>query len=120
MDGIGLYACGLATAGTSLLLVRYTGALEFEWDPHKSNANLRKHKVSFDEASTVFGDPLSATAADPDHPGGEHRNITIGWSVQRRLLIVAHTDRGGRIRIISARTLTRTERRTYEEIHPPN
>jgi uncharacterized protein len=96
-------------------MARYTVAVEFEWDSRKSAANLRKHKVSFDEASTVFGDALSATAADPDHAAHEHRYITIGMSGKRRLLMVAHTERGGRIRIISARTLTRIEKRTYEE-----
>ena len=89
--------------------------MEFEWDPEKAAHNLRKHKVSFTEAATVFGDFLSATVADPDHSGDEHRYITIGLSNRGRLLMVAHAERHERIRIISARKLTRNERRAYEE-----
>jgi len=89
--------------------------VEFEWDPGKAAANLRKHKVSFNEAAAVFGDFLSTTAADPAHSSGEHRYITVGLSNSGRLLMVAHAESGGRIRIISARTLTGRERRTYEE-----
>ena len=89
--------------------------MEFEWDPGKAAENLRKHQVSFTEAATVLGDFLGTTAADPDHSGEEHRYITIGSSDRNRLLMVAHAERRGRIRIISARKLTRNERRVYEE-----
>jgi hypothetical protein len=87
--------------------------MEFEWDPSKAALNLRKHKVS--EAATVFGDFLGTTASDPDHSAREHRYITVGLSNRGRLLIVSHAERSGRIRIISARTLTRSEKRAYEE-----
>jgi uncharacterized DUF497 family protein len=89
--------------------------MEFEWDPRKAAKNLRKHKVAFTEAATVFSDDLSITVYDPDHSMDEDRYITIGWSHGRRLLMVAHTERGDRIRIISARELTRTEREAYEQ-----
>ena len=88
--------------------------MEFEWDVRKADANLRKHRVSFEEAATVFGDFLSTTAPDPAHSAGEHRYITVGLSNLGRLLMVAHAERGDRIRIISARTLTGREKRTYE------
>ena len=89
--------------------------MEFEWDPRKAAENVRKHRVSFKEASTVFGDVLSTTVLDPDHSSEEHRYITVGRSGRDRLLIVAHVDRGKRIRIISARKLTASERKAYEE-----
>jgi uncharacterized protein len=89
--------------------------MEFEWDPKKAVRNLRKHKVSFNEAATIFADVLSTTVPDPDHSIDEHRYITVGWSSQQRLLMVAHADYGDLIRIVSARKLTRTERTTYEE-----
>ena len=91
--------------------------MEFEWDPKKAAINLRKHKVSFEEAATVFGDPLSITVPDPDHSWEEDRYLTVGMSERGRLLIVAHTEEEGgrRIRIISARELTPRERRDYEE-----
>ncbi len=89
--------------------------MEFEWDPRKAEINLRKHGVSFTEAGTVFGDELATTVPDPDHSEDEERFITIGWSNRRRLLMVSHTDRNDRIRIISARELTRNERKAYEE-----
>ena len=88
--------------------------MEFEWDPHKATSNFAKHNISFHEASTVFGDSLSLTFPDPDYPHGETRYITIGESAQGQLLIISHTDRGKRIRIISARGVTRRERRIYE------
>ena len=92
--------------------------MEFEWDPEKAAKNLRKHKVSFAEAATVFNDLLSITVPDPDHSVEQDRYITIGISYRSRLLMVAHADWGDRIRIISARTLTRGEREAYEqEIH---
>lgn len=89
--------------------------MEFEWDPRKAAKNLRKHSVSFTEAATVFGDGLSITVHDPDHSAEEDRCITIGWSNRYRLLMVAHADRGDRVRIISARELTRAERKAYEQ-----
>jgi uncharacterized protein len=92
-----------------------SGYLEFEWDPIKAEASLRKHGVSFAEAATVFGDELSATIGDPDHSKNEDRFITIGLSNRQRLLMVSYTERNDRIRIISARELTQAERREYEE-----
>jgi len=89
--------------------------MEFEWDPKKASANAQKHNVSFQEAATVFGDPLAITFADPDHSVKEQRYVTFGFSRYNRLLVVSHTDRGGRIRIINARLMTRKERRIYEE-----
>ena len=88
--------------------------MEFEWSPAKATANLKKHGVSFSEAATVFSDVLSMTASDPDRSTEEDRYITVGMSDRFRLLMVAHTERGERIRIISARELTRTEREAYE------
>ena len=89
--------------------------MEFEWDPKKEAKNIRKHKVTFSEAATVFADTLSTTVPDPDHSEDEDRYIIIGLSQRPRLLMVAHTERGERIRIISARTLTPAEREAYEE-----
>ncbi|MCX6256277.1 MAG: BrnT family toxin [Bacteroidia bacterium] len=89
--------------------------MEFEWDLRKAAANDRKHKVTFQEAATVFGDPLAITFEDPDHSTSERRYITFGLSQQKRLLVVSHTERGNRTRIISARLMTRKERRIYEE-----
>jgi uncharacterized DUF497 family protein len=76
---------------------------------------LKKHGVSFQEAASVFGDPLSITYYDPDHSIGEHRYITVGVSRSGKFLMVAHTDRGNNVRIISARNMTRQERRYYEK-----
>jgi uncharacterized DUF497 family protein len=89
--------------------------IRFEWDPAKTKMNLRKHGVAFREAATVLRDPLSITIFDPDHSDEEDRFITFGFSAAGRLLIVAHTERGERIRIISARRLTRAEREAYEQ-----
>lgn len=89
--------------------------MDFEWDPKKAAANLRKHGVSFYEAATVMMDGLSVTFPDPDHSQVEERYITIGTSSRQRLLMVAHTDRGDRVRLISARELTRAEREAYEK-----
>ncbi|MEK7196025.1 MAG: BrnT family toxin [Nitrospirota bacterium] len=89
--------------------------MEFEWDPNKSDANLKKHGVSFHEASTVFGNPLSITFNDPDHSIGEHRLLTFGYSRMNQLLAVVHTERHGKTRIISARRATRQERKIYED-----
>lgn len=87
----------------------------FEWDPRKSATNIRKHGVSFTEAGSVFGDEFGITVPDPDHSDEAERFITIGWSYLHRLLMVAHTDRDEKIRIISARELSKTERKEYEE-----
>lgn len=87
----------------------------FEWDPAKAKTNDRRHGVTFREAATVFGDPLSITFPDPDHSVGEDRFITFGLSFNGRLLVVSHTDREEGIRIISARTMTPKEKRIYEE-----
>ncbi len=89
--------------------------MEFEWDTNKATANLNKHGVSFTEAATVFGDPLSTTFPDPEHSINESRYITIGLSNNGRLIVLAHTDRDSRVRVISAREATRRERRFYEE-----
>jgi uncharacterized protein len=89
--------------------------MEFEWNPDKATINLEKHNVSFPEASTVFEDVLSITFPDPDHSIGEERYVIIGMSGSGRLLIVSHTDRENRIRIISARSANRQEKRFYEE-----
>lgn len=89
--------------------------MEFEWDPRKAKQNLGKHGISFDEAVTVFYDPLSATFDDPDHSLEEQRHITMGFSSQNHLLLVAHTGRGENIRIISARPATAHERKKHEE-----
>jgi uncharacterized DUF497 family protein len=88
--------------------------VEFEWDARKAARNLHKHKVSFIEAATVFGDFLGTTVPDPAHSADEDRYITVGLSNLERLLMVAHTERDGRIRIISARNLTAKEKRAYE------
>jgi uncharacterized protein len=89
--------------------------MQFEWNPDKANSNLKKHGVSFREASTVFNDPLSVTFPDLNHSYSEERCIIIGLSSANRILIVHHTDRADRVRIISAREATRNERRFYED-----
>jgi uncharacterized DUF497 family protein len=89
--------------------------VHIEWDSAKAANNLRKHRVSFEEASSVFYDPLAVTGADPEHSEGEERLITFGMSPAAQLLVVSHTERDEAIRIISARMATRTERRIYEE-----
>ncbi len=88
--------------------------MQFEWDHNKSSTNLRKHGVSFVEAATVFGDPLSITVSDPDHSFDEDRFLIIGSTSSDRLLIVSFVERNDRIRIISARELTSAERKAYE------
>lgn len=90
-------------------------SLIFKWDKRKAAANLKKHGVSFQEAATVFGDPLSITIEDPDHSEDEPRFIIIGQSYQGQTIVVAHAERGDNIRIISARLATRRERQAYEE-----
>jgi hypothetical protein len=88
--------------------------VEFEWDPTKATANLAKHRVSFAAAMGVFGDPLEVTIPDPVHSSDEARFLSIGLSEVKRLLVVAYTEREGRIRIISAREAAPKERRHYE------
>jgi len=87
----------------------------YEWDSSKAAANLKKHHVAFTEAATVFLDPLALTYQDPDHSEGERRYITLGESTRGRVILVAHLDRGDRIRIISARRATRKEAHEYGE-----
>ena len=89
--------------------------LKFEWDKTKAETNLAKHGISFEEAASVFGDPLAYTFDDPDHSIGESRFLSLGMSRTRKLLMVSHTDRNRIIRIISARLATRKEREIYEE-----
>jgi uncharacterized protein len=89
--------------------------MKFEWDPTKERLNLRKHRVSFQEAQTALVDPLSKTDADPEHSISEHRFITFGVSSRNRLLVVVHTVRGDTIRIIGARLATAREKVIYEE-----
>ncbi len=90
-------------------------SMRFEWDPKKAEKNLEKHGVTFQEAATIFGDPLAITFQDPDHSLEEERQLTFGQSLQRRLIVVSHTKRGGRTRIITARLMDRNERVIYEE-----
>jgi uncharacterized DUF497 family protein len=89
--------------------------VNFEWDPGKATQNRRKHRVSFQEAATVFGDPFSVTYPDPYHSTSEQRFITVGMSSVGRVLILAHVDRNEIVRIISARKTTQRERKQYEE-----
>ena len=89
--------------------------LTFEWDPAKAASNERKHGVTFAEATTVFGDDDAMTCFDPDHSVDESRHITIGRSHGGRLLVIAHTERANRVRVISARTATEREVNQYEE-----
>lgn len=90
--------------------------LHFEWNENKARTNLDKHGVSFEEAATVFGDPMSLTIPDPAHSQAEERFVILGRSHRQRLVVVSHTERGDNIRIISARPASRRERRTYETI----
>jgi uncharacterized protein len=87
----------------------------FEWDESKATRNLRKHGVSFEEAASVFSDPLAYTFSDPDHSVGEERLLTFGYSRSGQLLAVIHSERARAIRIISARNVTRHERGIYEQ-----
>ncbi len=89
--------------------------MKFEWDQDKAASNLSNHGVSFDEAKTVFNDPLYVDFFDPDHSYNEHRYIIIGQSIANRLILVAYTEREDAIRLISAREATRKERKNYEE-----
>ena len=89
---------------------------EFDWGPKKAAANLRKHKISFEEASTCFRDPLAVTFPDGKHSDGEMRYLTFGHAAARRILLISHTETGLRgIHIISARKADRNERKIYEE-----
>jgi len=90
--------------------------LTFEWDSRKARSNLAKHGVGFQEASTIFGDPLSLTIPDPEHSLSEERYITVGRAFSVKFLVVVHTERGDNIRIISARRASRRERKFYEKI----
>ena len=87
----------------------------YEWDAAKAARNLKKHGLSFEEAATVFFDPLAVTFVDPDNSGTENREITIGHTMKERLVFVAHCERGKRIRLISARLATKAERKQYED-----
>jgi hypothetical protein len=89
--------------------------MQFEWDASKAERNLSKHGVSFEEAKTVFDDPLYVDFYDPDHSKDEERYLIVGESDRGRLLIVSYTERGDSMRLISAREVTRTEREAYEE-----
>ncbi len=89
--------------------------MKFEWDTKKARLKLRKHKVSFEEAATALKDPMAATGADPDHSISEDRYVTFGVSERGRLLVVAHTEDGETIRMISARVASKGERTIYEE-----
>ena len=89
--------------------------MEFEWDDDKAASNEAKHGVSFPEAQTVFADPSALTGYDPDHSDEEDRYITMGTSLEGRLLVRSHTDRDNRVRIISAREASRRERKDYED-----
>ncbi len=88
---------------------------QFEWNPQKAKANLQKHQIDFEEASTIFDDPQFITFLDEEHSADEERYITIGLSNKNRLLMVAHTERSDKIRIISARKATKNEEKFYQE-----
>jgi hypothetical protein len=90
-------------------------SLRFEWDSQKARQNTRLHGIGFDEAATVFGDPLSLTIPDPDHSDLEERFVILGHSYRGRLLVVVHSERGDTVRIISARPANAHEREAYEE-----
>jgi uncharacterized protein len=88
---------------------------KFEWDVRKAESNARKHGVTFEEASTVFGDPLSLLKPDPDHSNGEERYLLLGMSIRQRLIVVVFAETQTWTRLISARPATRREKRQYEE-----
>jgi hypothetical protein len=88
--------------------------MQFQWNPDKARSNLQKHGVSFEEAVTIFGDPLALTIDDPEHSLSEIRFLTIGFSRLQRLLVVSHTDIENQVRLISARLATSKERKNYE------
>ena len=87
--------------------------MDFEWDPIKASSNASKHGIQFEEAATVFGDPLARTRFDPDHSAREDRFVTLGLSMAGKLLVVSYTDRAEVIRIISARPATKRESRNH-------
>ena len=89
--------------------------LIFEWDEKKAKENFRKHKVSFEEAKTIFADPFLMTFPDPEHSDSEQRYLNIGISSKGRVLVLVHTERGGNTRIINCRKATTNERRAYEK-----
>jgi uncharacterized DUF497 family protein len=89
--------------------------MEFEWDPEKAEQNLKKHGISFDEASTTFEDPLANVYLDPDHSESECRYVMVGMSSSGKTIVISFVERDDRVRIMSARVATRKERRTYEE-----
>jgi uncharacterized DUF497 family protein len=89
--------------------------LLFEWDEEKAQSNLKKHKVGFEEGATIFHDLFVATMPDPDHSEDEQRYVSIGLSAKGRLLVVVHTERGNKTRIVSCRKATSREQRIYEE-----
>jgi uncharacterized DUF497 family protein len=91
--------------------------LGFEWDEEKAKANLKKHRVGFDEATTVFTDPFSMTIHDPDHSAYEQRHIDIGTSDKGHVMVVVYAERGSNIRILSCRKATPPERKLYEEVN---
>ncbi|MCZ8038210.1 MAG: BrnT family toxin [Microcystis wesenbergii TW10] len=88
--------------------------MKFQWDQDKANNNITKHSISFEEAVTVFGDPLAVTILDPDHSVGEFRFLTIGQSKSQKLLVISHTERENEIRLISGRLASKQERKNYE------
>ena len=90
-------------------------ALQFEWDSRKARSNKNKHRITFEQACTIFGDSLSRTIVDPTHSGTEDRFITIGTSISDKLIVVVHTDSDETIRIISARKATKNEKQQYEQ-----
>ena len=89
--------------------------MQFQWDENKAKQNLSKHGVSFEEAKTIFDDPLYVDFYDPDHSDNEERYLMVGQSNRGRILILSYTERGNRIRLISAREVTPNERKTYEQ-----
>lgn len=94
--------------------------LQFEWDARKAATNLKKHGVTFDEAVSVFADPLARIFDDPDHSLDESREIIIGYSTKPRLLVVGFTERSGRVRLIHVRRATKLERKRHEENITPH
>lgn len=96
------------------LIQRTLVRVDFEWDASKADSNQKKHGVSFEEATTAFGDPLSLTIPDPDHSHEEDRFVLMGETYRRRLIVVVFTEREDRLRLTSARLTTRREKRTYE------
>jgi uncharacterized DUF497 family protein len=95
--------------------MKFPTDLDFEWDDEKAAENLKKHKVDFEEAKTVFGDPFSITINDPAHSVSEQRFIDIGQSVKSKILVVSYTERGRKIRLISCLKAERSEREIYEK-----